>query len=192
MKRTIIGIAGYTGSGKSTVAAYLKEKGFKIVEMRDAVVDEMKKRNVEVNSKSMREFATKLRKEEGNDIVARLTFEKIKKEKGNVAITGMRSTYEEAYFRSKIKDFAILAVVAPERLRFERIRKRNKPDDPKTFAEFKRIERMELNGFSGKRDPSHGLGKLIEHADYVVFNTSTKANLKKDVDRLVSYMTGKS
>jgi len=184
----IIGITGYTGSGKSTVAEILHEKGFKIVEMRDAVVEEMKKRGMEINSKSMREFATKLREEEGNDVVARLTYEKIKGEKGNVAITGMRSTYEEEYFRNKIKNFLVLAVVAPERTRFERIKKRNKPDDPKTFEEFKRIESMELNGFSGKRDPAHGLQSLIDHADLVIFNTSTKTNLKKDVEKLVEYL----
>ncbi len=183
-----VGITGYIGSGKSTVAEILKENGFKIIEMRDAVVDEMEKRKLKIDSESIREFSIRLRKEFGKDVVARLTYEKVKKERGDVAITGMRSTYEEEYFRKKIKDFKVIAVVAPEKLRFDRIRKRNKPDDPKTFAEFRRIESMELNGFSGKGDQRHGLKKLVENADFLVFNTGTKAQLERDVKTLVKYL----
>ncbi|MGC8671412.1 MAG: AAA family ATPase [Candidatus Micrarchaeia archaeon] len=186
----IIGITGYTGAGKSVVANILEKKGFKILEMRDAVVEEMKKQHKEITSQSLREFSTKLRQARGNDIVARLTYAKIKKLKGkNIAITGMRSTYEEAYFKSKIDNFVIIAVVAPEKLRFERIRKRNKPDDPKTLAEFKSIEEKELNGFSGKRDPRHGLKMLVEHADFLIFNTGTMSDLRKDVFSVIDFLS---
>ena len=99
----IVGITGYIGSGKSTVAELLRRRGFKIVEMRDVVVDEMKKKGIEVDSKSLREFSTALRKRYGNAVVAKLTLKRIKGIRGDIAITGMRSAYEEAYFRKHIK-----------------------------------------------------------------------------------------
>ncbi|MGC8628645.1 MAG: dephospho-CoA kinase [Candidatus Micrarchaeia archaeon] len=187
----IVGITGYIGSGKSTVAELLRRRGFKIVEMRDAVVDEMKKKGIEVDSKSLREFSTALRKRYGNVVVAKLTLKRIKGIRGDIAITGMRSTYEEAYFRKHIKGFATIAVVAPEKIRFERIKKRKKADDPKTLKEFREIEKKELNGFSASGS-GHGVQEVIEHADYIVMNTGSIATLKKDINALAEVLKNNS
>ncbi len=185
----IIGITGYIGSGKSTVAELFHKKGFEIVEMRDAVVEEMKRKGMEINSRSLRDFSTMLREKYGKDIVARLTYRKIKKEKGkDIAITGMRTTYEEAYFRKRIKGFRIIAVSAPEMMRFKRIKNRNKPDDPKTLKEFRDIEQKEINGFSERKDEAHGIKRLMDHSDFVIFNTGTLRDLEKSIRELIEFL----
>ncbi|MEM0147298.1 MAG: AAA family ATPase [Candidatus Micrarchaeaceae archaeon] len=182
----ILCIVGQIAAGKSTVAELMRKKGYKIIEMGDVVREEMEMRGLEVDSKSLRNFATELRSAHGNDIVARLALKKLKKIDGNkVAITGMRSTYEEAYFKKNIKNLIVVAVLAPERIRFERVKKRRKPDDPKSINEFRNIEKKELRGFSKGNDLSHGIQHAIETADYVLLNTGTPSQLKKDVYQLL-------
>ncbi|MGC8676553.1 MAG: AAA family ATPase [Candidatus Micrarchaeia archaeon] len=182
-------IVGYMGSGKSTAAVLLKRRGFKIIEMGDTVREEMKKNGMEINSKSVRAFAAGLRQQYGNDIVARLASKKLDSFK-NVVIVGVRSTYERDYFKKLFSDFVVVAIVAPERMRFSRIRKRRKPDDPKTLAEFRKIEAKERSGFESKRDEAHGIGRIIDEADYVLFNTATVSQLSKDVASLLTYLKG--
>jgi len=182
----IVCIVGYMASGKSTVANIFKTKGFKIVEMGDTVREEMKRRGIEINSESVRTFSAKLRKEQGNAAVAKLTLKKIKNTKGNIAITGMRSLHEYNYFKKKLKDIKIIAVSAPERMRFKRMLKRNKPDDPKTLSEFRKIEEKERRGFAtSKSEEKYGIDKVIDNADFVIFNTSTQKALKEDVSNLI-------
>ncbi|MEM3781832.1 MAG: AAA family ATPase [Candidatus Micrarchaeaceae archaeon] len=185
----VICIVGQIASGKSTVAELMKEKGYKTVEMGDVVREEMSKRNLEIDSKSLRNFSAELRSSYGNDVVARLTLKELRRLGGtsmsNTVITGMRSTYEEAYFKKSIKGLVVVAVLAPESIRFARIKKRNKPDDPKTLEEFRAIEKKELGGFSAKGDFAHGILHAIETADYVLLNTGTTAQLRKDVYSLL-------
>jgi len=182
----IVCIVGYMASGKSTIANIFKTKGFKIVEMGDTVREEMKRRGIKINSESVRAFSAELRKEQGNAVVAKLTLNKIKNTKGNIAITGMRSLHEYNYFKKKLRDIKIIAVSAPEQMRFRRVLKRNKPDDPKTLSEFRKIEEKERRGFAtNKSEEKYGIDKVIENADFVIFNTSTQRALKEDVSNLI-------
>ena len=59
----IIGITGTNGAGKGTVVDYLVEKkGFTHYSVREALVEEIKKRGLEVNRMTMNEVATDLRR----------------------------------------------------------------------------------------------------------------------------------
>lgn len=141
----------------------------------------MAKKGIEITSSSLRDFAAKLREKYGEEAVAKLAVREIRRMKNkNVAIVGMRSEYEEAYFRSKLKHFAIIAISAPERLRFERIKKRGRRDDPKTLREFREIEKKEERGFS-KTPNKRGMSRVLANADYVVLNTGTVEQLRKDL-----------
>lgn len=160
-------------SGKSLVSKFLEENGILVIKMGDILREEALKRNIDL--KNLGNFSIKIRCESGKDIVARLTYEKIKNTKLNVkiiAIEGLRSLDEYNFLRNKFNNVILLAVHSSPKTRFERILKRKRKDDPKTYEEFLSRDLREL---------SYGIGNLIALADYIIINESDINDLRKMV-----------
>ena len=68
---------------------------------------------------------------------------RIKTEKA--IVDGIR-TADEIRELKKRKDAYIISVTSPQKLRYQRIRKRSREGDPKTFKEFKRLDNLENRG----------------------------------------------
>jgi len=175
----VVGITGMPGSGKSLAAQYLVRKGFEKVEMGDIIREEMKKKKMRITNKSIREFSLLLRKKFGNDVVARLTLIELRKKKGNIVIVGLRGAGEIRYFRKRMKQFYVIALVAPKSLRYKRLRARGRDDDPKNIEEFE---------FREAKEKRYGVEGAIRNADFVVSNTSSVKQLKRDLDSLLNYI----
>ncbi len=95
-----------------------------------------------------------------------------------VVVNGVRSPAEIKEFKRNFK-FKLIALKAPIELRFKRILRRGRRDDPKRFQDFMWSERMERKW---------GLAKTVESADYSVKNEGKKseavAKLKSIMRRL--------
>ena len=188
----ILCIVQFAGAGKSSVALSFKKKGFKVVEMGDILKGRMLKEGMTLDKRNVREYSLSIRKKYGKDVVAKMTAKEIKSKKGNIAITGMRSTFELEYFRKKLGIAGVVAVMAPDTVRFNRLHGRGKPDDPETLEDFRWTEQRELQGYmKSKKEVSHGLGAIINGADYYIYNTGTLADLNKNVAELIKDIAGK-
>ena len=179
----VIGITGMPGSGKSLAAQYLVRKGFEKVEMGDIIREEMRKKKIKITNKSIREFSLLLRKKFGNEVVARLTLRELRKKKGNIVIVGLRGVGEIEYFRKRLKHFYVIALVAPKLLRYKRLRARGRKDDPKNIKEFE---------FREAKEKRYGIEGAIRNADFIVSNTASAKQLKRDLDFLLNYACEKS
>ncbi|RLG19483.1 dephospho-CoA kinase, partial [Candidatus Micrarchaeota archaeon] len=124
-----------------------------------------------------------LREQIGMSASAQLAVEKIKRMKSwkrrkAVVVNGVRSPAEIKEFKRNFK-FKLIALKAPIELRFKRILRRGRRDDPKRFQDFMWSERMERKW---------GLAKTVESADYSVKNEGKKseavAKLKSIMRRL--------
>jgi dephospho-CoA kinase len=175
----VIGITGMPGSGKSLAAQYLVRKGFEKAEMGDVIREEMRKKKIRITNKSIREFSLLLRKKFGNEVVARLTLRELRKKKGNIVIVGLRGVGEIEYFRKRLKHFYVIALVAPKLLRYKRLRARGREDDPKNIKEFE---------FREAKEKRYGIYGAIRNADFVVSNTASVKQLKRDLDSLLYYI----
>jgi dephospho-CoA kinase len=85
------------GAGKSTVANLLKEKNFHVIIMGDIIREKAIEKKIELTDENLGKLMKNLRYEHGNEIVAKLILQKIKKlddDKNFIAIDGIRS-YEE-------------------------------------------------------------------------------------------------
>ena len=88
------------GAGKSTIAAGLKEKGFEVFNMGDAVRAEAKRRNLEPTGKNLGKLMLELREKNGPGVVAELTQPNITNSNSNVVIIdGIRSNHEIEVFK---------------------------------------------------------------------------------------------
>lgn len=168
----IMGVSGMPGSGKSFISDIACERGAIMVSMGDIIREEAKKRG-----EPSKETAKNLRKEFGNEIVAERTIEKIKKllEEGvdsSIVVDGIRSHHEVKLFRKNFEDFIIVSVFANSKIRFERIKARNREDDTDDYAVFEERDENEL-GF--------GIGNVISLSDKLLINESNLDSYIKEI-----------
>lgn len=116
-----------TGSGKSIVTDYFKEKGYLSVYFGGATLDELKKRGLEVNEKNEKLVREDLRKQHGMAAYAIINLPKIEAalSQGNVIVDGLYSWSEYKVLKEKFGDnFEVIAIYTPRKLRYERLAKR--------------------------------------------------------------------
>jgi len=180
----VIGVAGMRAAGKSIVNEAAKELGVGSMEMRSIVVEMMRDRGIDVTNRSLREFADELRKREGYDIVARRTIERLNGMKGKaVVVNGIRGYEELKRFREAFGDsFVLIGMFAPQKMRFERVMRRNLPEDPKSWEEFVWADEKELGW---------GVADSFAFSDYMVVNAGAKGETADIVKALLKKILGK-
>jgi dephospho-CoA kinase len=169
----IICITGLPGAGKTSVAKILQRRGFKAYELGDVVREMMRKQGIPITPDSDKKFTIELRKKHGNLVTVQYLLKKVKlKRHAKIAIVGVRSKYELDYIK-KHAPVVTIAVVAPAKLRYERIKKRGRPDAPRSLREFI-VDR-------DKKEEKWGLLKAIGSADYVISGAGNIIGLKHAV-----------
>ena len=174
----VLAICGLPGSGKTTAIEAINDLGY-VITMGDVVRNEAKLRNLEYSGKNLGKVAKDLRKIGGSDIIAIKCVELIRSKTHNVVfVDGVRSIDEANIFREFWK-FPIIAIVVSEDVRFERLFKRNRDDDPKNIKDLKERDGREID---------FGLEELIKNADYTILNDSSIEVLKKKIRALVNLL----
>lgn len=183
----IIGLTGSYCSGKDTVADYIvKKHGFMHYSLSDIIRECMKEEGIEPTRENLIVFGTNLRKDKGNGVLAAKALEKMSKD-GNFCITSIRHPDEINELRKR-NDFILINVDAPRQMRFERMRKRNRPGDPETLEKFIELEKRESqNGGSGQQ-----LSKCAEMADVNFINDLNDIDaLNIKAERLLSGLSAR-
>jgi len=160
--RTLLCITGLPGSGKSFLASIAGELGLKIYSMGDVVRKEAIKRFGKSDKDVVAKLAEDLRREYGEDAVAKLVIEKIMEgdDTGYIVIDGVRSPTEIEAFR-KFFNIIIIGVIASRAVRYIRIIKRGRIDDISSMKEFMERE---------NREKKFGLEKVLYSSDIYFFN----------------------
>lgn len=176
----VIGITGFRGSGKSLAARAARELNLPLLEMRTPVVALMRKRKIKVTNRSLRFFANQLRGQMGMAASAKLAVAKIKsmnawKQRKVIVVNGVRSPAEIAEFRRHFK-FKLVAIKVPIKVRFKRILRRGRRDDPKRFKDFLWSERMERKW---------GLARAVNSSKYAVKNEGKTAETVVKLKRIL-------
>ncbi len=161
LSKLIVCLTGMPGAGKSTIANGLKEKGFEIINMGDAVRTEAEKRNLEPTSQNLGQLMLELREKNGPGAVAELIKPSIENSNSSViVIDGIRSN-DEIKVLKKSANVKLLSILATTDTRFTFLHERGRSDDPKSKEIFEERDNREL---------SVGVGKSIESADESISN----------------------
>lgn len=175
----IIGLTGFYTSGKDTVANYLVERSFIHYSLSDEIREELKKRKLSTTRDNLINVGNELREKEGPDILARKVMEKIDYGRHHV-ITSIRNKQEVQALR-EYKDFILVNVTAPQEIRFERLKQRNKPGDIQTLEEFKEKELKEQSDDVNSQQ-LHIVTKL---ADVTISNEKDLEDLYKKLSKFL-------
>lgn len=180
VKPSVIGLVGMTGSGKSTVREAFEKNGFVNIYFGGIVVEEVKRRGLEVNEVNERFIREELRANEGMDVMASRSTPKIDTSlaSGNkVVIDDLYSFSEYKLLRTKYSDaFMLIAIISSAQQRYDRLAVR--PIRPLTRNEaisrdFAEIENIEKGG-------------PIAIADYYILNDGNIENLQTQIDKLLA------
>lgn len=176
----IIGLTGTYCGGKDTVADILEEKGFIHHSCSDILRDECRARNLELTRDNLIQMGKELRSDQGHGVLAERLMQKFKPMERYV-ISSIRHP-EEVKALQRRKDFFLINVDAPIKLRLERIQARKRENDPQTLAELKAKEKQE----SATKGAGQQLGVVGKMAKIILLNDGTIAELKDKVDNLVA------
>ena len=172
----VLVLTGMPGSGKSEAVKVAEEMGIPIHMMGDMVRDMVRAKGFELNRANLASVANSERKRLGPDIWAKRTVRVISRSP-IVVIDGARSLAEVEYFRKELgTSLLVLAVHSSPWTRWQRISRRHREDDPRTFAELRERDAQELRW---------GLGDIIATADIMLLNEGSKGHLRGQMRHLL-------
>lgn len=176
----ILGLTGKNASGKGEIAKFLIERGFKFFSLSDEIRESLKRKRIEITRESLTREGNRLREEFGPDILARIVLEKITPQ-NNYVVDSFRNPYEVKTFR-KYGNFFLIFVDADPLKRFERIKKREREEDPQTYEDFLEMERRE---FKNNKITSQQLLMTEELRDFRIENNTTIKELHKSIKEIL-------
>jgi dephospho-CoA kinase len=171
----IICIAGLIGSGKDVVAKYIEDRyGYFLIDYATKLRELCRKEGMEVT----RDNLQMLRLKYGNTFLAEAVVEEIKKSSSTkIILSPMRRSEDFLIPKKEFPECKLIVIAASDVIRYERLRARERENDPKTIEEFRRQESREFEIFD--------LNKTFSYADYVIENEGTMETLKNRVDKLM-------
>jgi dephospho-CoA kinase len=146
-RRLIVCLTGMPGAGKSSVASFLKENGFVLVTMGDAVREEAKRQGLEPTDINLGKMMLKLRQDLGLGAVGHIVLQKLARDGSscsNVVIDGIRSIAEVEVLK-EAGYVKILAIHASQNTRFKHLRERARADAPSNGDQFAGRDKRELS-----------------------------------------------
>lgn len=175
----IIGLTGLPASGKGRATEYLMKKyqasrhGFS-----DSLRDVVRRLKIEENRDNLQKLSIILRKQFGENLLAKAMAEDIKNDTHDyIIVEGVRREADIMYLK-EIKGFHLISIDADIKIRYERLTKReqNTDDEGKTFEGFKSDHEKETELL---------IPSLMAKAEFHIDNNGSEEELEKQIDNII-------
>lgn len=177
----VIIITGMPGAGKSEVAQAFRDAGIPIIVMGDVIREETRKRGLDTTPENTRKVMLELRERNGLGAIAKQCISHLCSiESDIIVVEGCRSIAEIDVFDDYADEIAIICVHSSPKVRYSRLRDRNRTDAPPTWEDFRERDIREI---------SVGLGGVIALSDIILVNDGTLDSLRVMSKELAAKMT---
>ncbi len=177
LSRSVIGVTGMAGAGKSLVVQAAERYGYHRFAMGDIVREEARRRHLEPTPENLGKVMLELRRSEGIAVVAKICAQMIKESSETKAIIdGVRSLDEVEEFRKHFTNFVVMAVHASPATRFRRLHSRHRSDDPSDWKLFQERDFRELGV---------GLGNAIAMAEHMIVNEAKPERVEEQTRHIL-------
>lgn len=176
----IIAFVGLTGSGKSTAVEYLTQKGYPKVYFGGIVLDEVRRRGLELTQENEQPIREELREKEGKDfVVTRIItqiHDLIDAGQHRIVADGLYTWTEYKALKHEFPgELTVVAVVTPKYKRKQRMASR--PVRPLTSEEVDKRDWAEIENIEK--------GGPIAIADYFIHNDKDLASLEAQIKTIL-------
>ena len=173
----IIWVIWPTASWKDTVAQYISNKlKIPFYQISQPLKEIAKQRNIPITRENLITLWRELAQKYWDEFLAKYLVENAKENK--LILVWMRQLWQLDWLR-KYTNFVLIWVNADPLLRFERILKRNKPWDPKTFEEFLKLEQKD------DWESVQKISECMKQVDFLIENEWSLKQLYKKVDEIL-------
>lgn len=181
----IIGITGMPCAKKTSIAKIMSSYGIPYFTLSSILDKELTVRGIDTTPINYARLASELRKNFGEDVLARRIWRSIKVNDvkiDTIIIDGIRSPAEALFFHTVGKCFFLVLVHSSPEARFRRF-KQNKHPFINTLEQFEAQDKTNLE---------LGMGEIIAKADYVIINESYyEKSIKNQVRNLYQFLKRK-
>jgi len=182
----VIGTIGMNGAGKNTVIGYISRNyGIPVITISDLIGKAAATDGIEPTRENLTQVALDHIRKYGRDYFPREVIRIIEQNQWETTgVAGIRSYTDVETFRKRFgEDFTLVHVDVPDLLiRFQRVKNRGEPKDPKTFDEFLEQDKTEEENFQ--------LSKVIKEAEYTLRNDKDIEALFAQIDKLLAKILG--
>ena len=180
----LIGIGGTNASGKDTLAQFLVEKhGYLFVSTSDMIREEAMKREGNILRPTLVKVSNQMRAERGAGVLVNLCIENYKKSGNKVGLVASSIRTKGEVDELKKQGGIIIFTDADPKIRYERLKSRQRADDFITYEEFEAQQQAEWHQSD---DPGvHSIKSVKEAADINLTNNSDEASFVEQIEKSV-------
>jgi len=186
MPKIVFGFIGVPCSGNTTAAERLiKKHGFFYTSTSGEIRDVLKKRGEKVTRDSLQRVGGELRQVKGADVLAKRSWKKIISSRNDKSIIDGIRGIEEVEFLKKQQGFYLFNVIADPRIRFKRMKRRNRENDPVTWVKFLKSEKRD------KKSDGRDVQACLKAADFKIENNGTPEEFYRRLERILEEIKAK-
>jgi len=179
----IVAFVGLTGSGKSTAVEHLTEKGYPKVYFGGIVLDEVRRRGLEIKPENEQTIREELREKEGKDFIVRRIIgqihELVAAGQHRIVADGLYTWTEYKALKHEFPgELTVVAAVTPKHLRKQRMA--NRPVRPLTPEQVDQRDWAEIENIEK--------GGPIAIADYFVMNNGNLDHFYEQIDDVLEHI----
>lgn len=173
------GVMGRMGAGKDAVTDYLQEQGWYEIGMGDIIREIAAERGIEPARDNLDKIQNEYAEKYGRGFLGKIVCDKVKEsEYENVVVNGLRRPEDVSELGNEYDNALFIGVDADPEIRFERMAKRGRVGDPKTYEDFLKMDDSQNRIF--------GMDEAFGKTDVVIYNNGTLEDLRKKVDKLLN------
>ncbi|MGB1119329.1 MAG: AAA family ATPase [Chitinophagales bacterium] len=179
-QQILLGVTGTNGAGKGVFVAYLKEHfGASHYSVRNYLIQSLKAQGLATDRPAMRALANSIRNDQHGAFIIEALCKQAQQDPGIVIIESIRNPMEIDFLKQWNAKSMLIAIDAPQELRYQRAVERSSSTDAIDFETFQAQEASEwVND-----DPrAQQVGVCMERADVTLINASDLQSFQKDVD----------
>ncbi|MFT7645177.1 MAG: dephospho-CoA kinase [Candidatus Paceibacteria bacterium] len=178
----IIGITGTLGSGKGTIVAFLKKKGFVHYSSSDVLIRILNDRDLPVDREHLSSLANELMQEYEGGVLHFSHKYAVEANDQNYILEALHRVSEAEYIK-KIGG-TVIGVDADTEVRYKRIAKRKDGEKDKvTFEQFVADCNREEEG---KIPGGPNIRAVMRMSDHIIKNSKSLLDLKKEIDNFLN------
>lgn len=179
-QQILLGVTGTNGAGKGVFVSYLKEQyGASHYSVRDYLVQSLKEKGLPTDRPAMRALANSIRNNEHGAYIIEALCKKAQQDSGIVIIESIRNPMEIDFLKRWNAKSKLVAIDAPQELRYQRAIERSSSTDAIDFETFQAQEASEWTNDDPK---AQQVGVCMQRADITLMNAGGLHDFQRAID----------